>query len=87
MGAVDWRFVARKQRRIGQECESGRENCRAKFRPWYGANDSGVQTIHVNKCGRCEGDPLTKFMYEDCGLQLVARVTNRGIRKTITQLR
>jgi hypothetical protein len=62
-------------------------NCRAKFRPWYGANDSGVQTIHVNRCGLCEGDPLMKLMYEDCGLQLVARVTNRGIRKTITQLR
>lgn len=60
-------------------------NCRAKFRAWYGANDSGVQTIHVNRCGLCEGDPLMKLMYEGCGLQLVARVTDRGIRKTISQ--
>jgi hypothetical protein len=28
-----------------------------------------------------------KLMYEGCGLQLVARVTNREIRKTISQLR
>jgi len=39
-------------------------NCRAKFRPWYGANDSGLQTIQVNRCGLCEGDPLMKLMYE-----------------------
>src|SRR5262245_62011139 len=62
-------------------------NCRAKFRAWYGASDSGLQTIHVNRCGLCEGDPLMKLMYKGCGLQLVARVTNRGIRKTIGQLR
>ena len=62
-------------------------NCRAKFRPWYGANDSGVQTIHVNGCGLCGGDPLMKLMYEGCGLQLVALVTTRGIRKTNSQLR
>jgi hypothetical protein len=62
-------------------------NCRAKFRPWYGANDSGLQTIHVDRCGLCEGDPLMKLVYEGCGLQLVARVANRGIRKMIGQLR
>lgn len=37
-------------------------NCRAKFRPWYGANDSGLQTIQVKRCGLCEGDPLMKLM-------------------------
>jgi hypothetical protein len=69
----------------GQAIQNRPDN--VAFRPWYGANDSGVQTIHVNRCGLCEGDPLMKLMYEDCGLQLVARVTNREIRKTISQLR
>jgi hypothetical protein len=56
-------------------------NCRAKFRPWYGANDTGLQTIDVNSCGLCEGDPLMKLVYEGCELQLVARVTTRGVRR------
>jgi hypothetical protein len=61
-------------------------NCRAKFRAWFGASDSGVQTIRV-KMQHVRRRPLMKLMYEGCGLQLVARVTNRGIRKRINQLR
>jgi hypothetical protein len=49
--------------------------------PWYGANDSGLQTIQLNRCGLCEGDPLMKLTYEGCEVQLVARATTRRIRK------
>jgi hypothetical protein len=48
-------------------------SCRAKFRPWHRANDSGLQPIQVNRCGLCEGDPLMKLMYAGCEVQLVAR--------------
>jgi hypothetical protein len=40
------------------------DNCQARFIAWYGTEeDADTDTIDVEKCGLCGGDPVKKRPY------------------------
>jgi hypothetical protein len=43
--------------------------------------DADTETIDVEKCGLCGGDPLKRDNFKDCALRLVAEVTARNIKR------
>ena len=54
------------------------DNCQARFIAWYGTEeDADTDTIDVEKCGLCGGDPFKKDNLKDAVLRLVAQVTAR----------
>jgi len=55
------------------------QNCRAKFIAWYG--DAGTQTIDVEKCGLCGGDPWRRDIFKDSVLRMIPYVTARVVRR------
>ena len=58
------------------------DNCHARFIAWYGTEeDADNETIDVEKCGLCGGDPFKKDNFKDAVLRLVPRVTARNIKR------
>jgi hypothetical protein len=58
------------------------DNCQARFVAWYGTEeDADTETIDVEKCGLCGGDPFKKDNFKDATLRLVAQVTARGVKR------
>ena len=54
------------------------DNCQARFIAWYGTEeDADTQTIEVEKCGLCGGDPFKKGNFKDSLLRRMAQVTTR----------
>jgi hypothetical protein len=44
-----------------------------RFIAWYAvANDCRPKLMHVNRCGLCGGDPITRALHKDYTSQLVA---------------
>ena len=58
------------------------DNCQARFIAWYGTEeDADTDTIDVEKCGLCGGDPFKKDNLKDCVIRLIAQVTTRNVRR------
>jgi hypothetical protein len=58
------------------------DNCQARFIAWYGTEeDAETDTIDVEKCGLCGGDPLKKDNFKDCVIRLIAQVTTRNVKR------
>jgi hypothetical protein len=48
------------------------DNCHARFIAWYGAEeDVDTDTIDVEKCGLCGGDPINRDNFKDAVLRLI----------------
>jgi hypothetical protein len=57
-------------------------NCQAHFVAYYGTKeDAKTETIEVEKCGLCGGDPLKRDNFKDCALRLMAEVTARNVKR------
>jgi hypothetical protein len=57
-------------------------NCQARFIAWHGTEeDAETETVHVERCGLCGGDPFKKDNFKDAVIQLLAQVTARGIKR------
>jgi len=58
------------------------DNCQARFNAWYGTEDDGdTDTIDVEKCGLCGGDPFKKDNFKDCVIRLIAQVITRNVKR------
>jgi hypothetical protein len=47
-------------------------NCGAKFIAYYGSDDDDVETVEVQKCGRCRDDEYKRDNFKDATIRLVA---------------
>jgi hypothetical protein len=57
-------------------------NCQAHFVAWYGSEeDADTETLDLEKCGLCGGDPFKKDNFKDSVLRLMAQVTARNIKR------
>jgi NAD-dependent SIR2 family protein deacetylase len=58
------------------------DNCRARLTSWYGTEeDADTDTVDVEKCGLCGGDPFKKDNFKDCVIRLIAQVTTRNVKR------
>jgi hypothetical protein len=58
------------------------ENCQARFVAWYGTEDDAeTETIDVEKCGLCGGDPFKKRTSRTAVLRLMAQVTTQNVKR------
>jgi hypothetical protein len=58
------------------------DNCKARFVAWYGTEDDApTDTIDVEKCGLCGGDPMKKDNFKDAVLRLIPQVTARNLKR------
>jgi hypothetical protein len=49
---------------------------------WYGTEDDApTDTLDVEKCGLCGGDPFKKDNFKDSVLRLMAQVTSRNVKR------
>jgi hypothetical protein len=49
---------------------------------WYGTEeDADTDTIDVEKCGLCGGDPFKEDNFKDCVIRLIAQVTTRNVKR------
>jgi len=57
-------------------------NCQAPFIAWYGTEeDADIETIDVEKCGLCAGDPFKKDNFKDAVLRLIPYVAARNVKR------
>jgi len=58
------------------------DNCQASFIAWHGTEeDADTETIDVERCGLCGGDPFKKDNFKDAVLRLIPYVTARNIKR------
>ena len=58
------------------------DNCQARFVAWYGTEESAdTETLGVEKCALCGGDPFKRNNFEDCVLRPMAQVTAQNVKR------
>ena len=75
---TDLPFSQRNRERALDHCG----NCQARFVAYYRTEESAdTETLDVEKCALCAGDPFRKGSFKDALLRPVALITARNVKR------